>query len=152
LKVSSPSNVARRRLLRALGASAVLLAVRPALGTPEELLAVLRDTFGDRSIRTGRVTLELPRLAENSSVVPVLINVDSPMTEQDYVKSIRLFAEKNPLPAVLSVELGPHNGRAAISSRIRLATTQRVLAVAEMNDGSLWSAAYEVEVTVSGCG
>ena len=74
--------------------------------------AVLGEMFGDRSITRGRVKLDIPRLAENGSIVPVTVSVDSPMTEQDYVKLIDLFAESNPQPRVLDVQLGPYNGRA----------------------------------------
>ncbi len=142
----------RRRALKALAAGACLVAVRPALATPEALQEALRETFGDRGIRRGRVSLELPRLAESGNVVPVTVKVDSPMTAQNHVRAIHLFAEKNNLPRILAVELGPWNGRPEVASRIRLATSQQVLAVAEMSDGSLWSAAAEVEVTVSSCG
>ena len=107
----------------------MLLGVRPA-ATPEELAVALRQAFGDRPITPGKVTLDLPRLAENGKVVSVTISVESPMTEQDHVKSIHLFAEKNPLPRVLEVELGPYNGRARVSSRIRVATSQQMSAVA----------------------
>ena len=126
--------------------------MRPAAATPEELAVALRQAFGNRPMTPGKVTLDLPRLAENGNVVPVTVSVESPMTEQDHVKSIHLFAEKNPLPRVLDVELGPHNGRARVSSRIRVATSQQMSAVAVMSDGTLWSAAVEIEVTVAGCG
>ena len=129
-----------------------MLVVRPALATPEALALALRETFGDRSIERSRVKLELPRLAESGNVVPVTVTVDSPMSEADHVIAIHLFAEKNNLPRILSVRLGPWNGKAVLSSRIRLATSQQVLAVAELNDGSLWSVAAEIEVTVSSCG
>ncbi len=145
-------NRSRRRVLKLLAAGAALVVVRPARATPEELAAALKESFGDRLIKSGRVTLEMPRLAENGAVVPVIVTVESPMTKADYVKSIHLFAEHNPLPRMLDVYLGPWNGRATVTSRIRLATTQQVLAVAVMSDDSLWSAAYEVEVTASGCG
>ena len=142
----------RRQILRAIAAAGCLLLVRPAAATPESLAEALRETFGDRPITPGRVTLELPRLAENGNVVPVTVTVDSAMSLQDYVKSIHLFAEKNPLPRVLQVQLGPYNGRARISSRIRVATSQQISAVAVMSDGTLWSAAVDIEVTVAGCG
>jgi len=141
----------RRRALRAIGAGACLLIVRPAAATPEELAAALRETFGDHPITPGRVKLDIPRLAENGNLVPVVVSVDSPMSEQDYVASLHLFAERNPLPRILDVELGPMNGRARITTRIRLAVSQQVRAVAVMSDGTLWSAAADVEVTVGGC-
>ncbi|MGH8631581.1 MAG: thiosulfate oxidation carrier protein SoxY [Burkholderiales bacterium] len=129
-----------------------MLAVRPAAAAPEDLVLALRQTFGGRPIEPGKVSLELPKLAESGNVVPVTISVASPMTEHDYVKSIYLFAEKNPLPRILEVHLGPHNGRAQIASRVRLSTSQRVTAVAVLSDDSVWSAAREIEVTVSSCG
>ena len=141
----------RRRILGILVAAPCLLVVRPATATPDELIVALRETFGDRQIQRGRVKLELPRLAESGNVVPVTVTVDSPMTQRDYVKSIHLFAEKNNLPRILEVQLGPYNGKAVVSSRVRLAITQQVLAVAVLSDDTLWSAAAEIEVTVSSC-
>ena len=147
-----PSVLSRRQALKTLAAGACMLVVRPATATPEELAGALRESFGERAISRERVKLELPRLAESGNVVPVTVTVDSPMTDDDHVQAIHLFAEKNNLPRVMSVTLGPWNGKAVVSSRIRLATSQQVLAVAEMSDGSLWSAAAEIEVTVSSCG
>jgi sulfur-oxidizing protein SoxY len=142
----------RRRALALIAGAACLLIVRPAGATPEDLAAALAETFGARPITPGKVTLELPKLAENGAIVPVSVSVDSPMTEQNYVKRIYLFAEKNPLPRIAEFELGPHNGRARVASRIRIADSQHITAVAMMNDDSLWSAAVQVEVTVTGCG
>jgi sulfur-oxidizing protein SoxY len=142
----------RRRALTALAAGALLVVARHALSTPEELAAALHETFGDRPITPGKVALELPKLAENGAVVPVTVSVDSPMTERDYVKAIHLFAEKNPLPRVLELHLGPYNGRAKVMTRIRIAESQNIIAVAVMSDDSLWSATVQVEVTVTGCG
>ena len=144
--------ILQRQRAHALAAGACLLVVRPAAATPESLAAALRETFGDRPITPNRVKLELPRLAENGNVVPVTVTVDSPMTEQDYCERIYIFSELNPLPRVLEVRLGPYNGRARISSRIRVGTSQKMSAVAVMNDGSIWSAAVDIDVIVSGCG
>jgi sulfur-oxidizing protein SoxY len=138
-------------MLGILAAAPCLLVVRPARATPEALAVALKETFGDREIRRGRVKLEIPRLAENGNIVPTVITVDSPMTEQDHVRAIHIFSEKNPLPRVLEMRLGPWNGKAKVSARIRMAQTQQVLAVAEMGDGALWSAAADIDVTVSSC-
>jgi sulfur-oxidizing protein SoxY len=144
--------LSRRRALKALAAGACLIAVRPAPAATGDLAAVLRETFGSRPIRSGKVSLELPKLAESGNVVPVTIGVESPMTERDYVRSIHLFAEKNHLPRVFEAQLGPHNGRARVASRIRLVTSQRVTAAALLSDDSVWTGNFEVEVTVSSCG
>lgn len=154
LKSASPGpspRPGRRRALRAIAGGACLLLVRPAGATPEDLAAALREMFGDRPITSGKVNLQVPRLAENGYIVPVTVSVDSPMTEQDYVKSIHLFAERNPQPRIVDVELGTLNGRARIATRVRVAVSQQVHAVAVMSDGTLWSAAVDVEVTVGGC-
>ena len=142
----------RRRALGAFAAGACLLFVRPAQATPEELAVALRETFGDRPINRGRVKLTMPRLAENGSVVPVTVSVDSPMTPQDYVKSVHLFAEKNHIPRILDAQFGPYNGKAVLSSRVRVATSQQISAVAVLSDDTLWSAAVDVEVVTSECG
>lgn len=142
----------RRRALGAIAAGACLVWMRPAKATPESLAVELRGLFGERTIKPGRVKLEMPRLAENGNVVPVTVRVESPMTEQDHVRAIFLFAEQNPLPTIFEVRLSPRNGRAVVSSRVRVATSQTILAVAELSDGSLWSGTTEIEVTVSGCG
>jgi sulfur-oxidizing protein SoxY len=142
----------RRRALQALAASACLLVVRPAVATREALVSALREQFGQSLIARERVELDLPLLAESGNVVPVTVSVDSPMTESDHVTAIHLFAEKNHLPQIVSVKLGPWNGKAVFKSRIRLAESQQVLAVAEMNDGSLFSDVADVEVTYSSCG
>ena len=147
-RVSKP----RRRALQALAAGACMLVVRPASATREDLVTALRAKFGQSLIARERVTLELPLLAESGNVVPVTVRVDSPMTETDHVAGIHLFAERNHLPQVVSVTLGPWNGKAEFRSRIRLAESQQVLAVAVMSDGSLFSAVADVEVTYSSCG
>ncbi len=141
----------RREALRVLGGGAILLVWRPACAAAPELISALRDAFGTTVITEARVSLRLPRLAESGYVVPVTVTVDSPMSATDYVRSIHVFAQDNPQPRVFDAFLGPHNARASVSSRIRLAVSQQVLAVAVMSDGSLWSASAEVEVTVGGC-
>ena len=83
--------------------------------------------------------------------MPCTVTVESPMTAEDYVKAIHVFTEKNPQPNVISVHLGPRAGRASISTRIRLADTQTVTAIAEMSDGSFWSDSVEVIITLGAC-
>ena len=152
MDLATPKLVSRRRLLQASGAALVLLSVRPATATPENLAAAIKRTFGDRRIQPGRVKIEMPQIAENGNVVPITIDVESPMVADDYVKGIHLFSEQNPLPDIVEFELGPHNGKARVSTRIRLAKSQHVLAVATLNDDRLWFAQALIEVTVSGCG
>ena len=113
--------------------------------------AAIRNVVGEAPVRKGRVELDVPPLVENGNTVSLVVTVDSPMTATDHVKAIHVFNEKNPQPNVISVHLGPRAGRAKISTRIRLADTQTVTAIAEMSDGSFWSATAEVIVTLAAC-
>lgn len=141
-----------RRDAVALGAGAVaMLALRPARATPETMRAAIRDLVGEAPLREGRMHLDVPPLVENGNSVAVTVTVDSPMTPADHVRRIVLFNEKNPLPQVASFQLGPRAGRAVVATRIRLADTQRVTAIAEMSDGSFRQTGAEVIVTLAAC-
>ena len=147
----------RREILH--GASALALAaaaqplvtVRRAGATPEEMQAAVAQVIGDAKLNEGRVKLDIPPLVENGNTVPCSVTVESPMTEADHVKAIHLFNERNPQPNVISVHLGPRAGRASFSTRIRLADTQNVVAIAQMSDGSFWSTSVEVIITLGAC-
>jgi sulfur-oxidizing protein SoxY len=118
---------------------------------PAELAAAIRAFAGDGPIRPGRVTFEIAPLVENGNAVPVTVSVVSPMTDADHVQSIAIFNERNPQRDVVVCHLGPHSGRAQVSTRIRLATSQTVVALAKCSDGSVWSQAVEVVVTIAAC-
>ena len=133
------------------GCGFLLAAVPAARATPESMLTAMKKVVGEASLRKGRVKLELPPLIENGNSVTMTVTVDSPMTPVDFVKGIYVFNEKNPQPNVINIHLGPRAGRANIQTRIRLADSQRVIAVAEMNDGSFWSDELEVIVTLAAC-
>jgi len=113
--------------------------------------AALRKIVGDAKVQRGRVKLQLPPLIDNGNSVPLSVAVESPMTDADHVKAIHILTEKNPLPDVVSVRLSPRAGRASLATRVRLADTQTVTAIAQMSDGSFWSDSAEVVVTLSAC-
>jgi sulfur-oxidizing protein SoxY len=115
------------------------------------LAEAIAKVTGGVEVRPGRVKLDLPPLIDNGNSVPVAVSVDSPMTAQDHVRAIHVFTEKNPQPNVLAVHLGPRAGRAAIATRARIADTGVVTAIAQMSDGSFWSDAVNVVVTLSAC-
>lgn len=145
-------SLSRRELLLAAGAGlAALGVVRPARATPEAMQEAIRRVTGPARVAPGRVKLELPPLVENGNVVPLAVSVESPMTEADHVRGIHVFTERNPRPEVLSVHLGPRAGRARVATRIRLAHTQSVVAIAELSDGSWWSDSADVVVTLAAC-
>ena len=111
----------------------------------------IRQIVGEGALQHGRVKLDVPPLVENGNAVPLTVSVESPMTEADHVKAVHIVNEKNPQPHVISVTLGPRAGRASLSTRIKLADSQQVVAVAEMSDGSFWSESAEVIVTIAAC-
>jgi sulfur-oxidizing protein SoxY len=146
----------RRQLLGLAGGVAALGAVpvvtlRPAEATPAMLASAIRNVVGTAVVQTGKVKLDIPPLVENGNTVPITVSVTSPMTPDDYVKSIHVFNEKNPQPNVGNFYLGPRAGRAQVSTRIRLADSQKIVAIAQLSDGSFWSASADVVVTLAAC-
>jgi sulfur-oxidizing protein SoxY len=143
--------ITRRDMLKA-GAVAALGPALPkqanALGQME---TAIRMVVGEAEIRKGRVLLDLPPLVENGNTVPMTVSVDSPMTRDSYVKAIHVFNEKNPQANVISAQLSPRAGKAVISTRIRLAGTQKLTAIAELSDGTYWSDTADVVVTLAAC-
>jgi len=102
-------------------------------------------------IKKGKVKLELPQLADNGNSVAMKVSVESPMTEAEHVKSIHLFSDRNPVTRMASFYLGPRAGKAEVVSRVRLAGSQQVTALAQLSDGSFWSDTAPVVVTLSAC-
>ena len=143
----------RREILLtgAAGIGAALILIEPGAATPETMQRAIRQLVGEAPVKKGKVTLDVPALVENGNSVALTIEVASPMTAKDYVKAIHVFNEKNPLPNVISARLGPRAGRAKISTRFRLADTQTIVAIAELSDGTFWSASADVIVTLQAC-
>ena len=143
----------RRTLLWAAGATGVasLWRADPALATPQSMDAALRTFTGGRALQNGRVELDISPLVENGNAVPVTLRLASPMTTSEHVRRLALFTAGNPQPEVAVFELGPRSGRAEVSTRIRLATSQTLVAVAELSDGSLWQQRVDVLVTLAAC-
>jgi sulfur-oxidizing protein SoxY len=144
----------RRRDVLASG-TLLVLSVRPAQSQSPPLAAALADAVrawaGGHTPRDGRVTLDIAPLVDNGNAVPISVRVASPMTEADHVREIAVFNARNPQREVLRCELSAANGRAEVSSRIRLATSQQLVAVARLSDGSLWQQRVEVLVTLAAC-
>jgi sulfur-oxidizing protein SoxY len=144
----------RRDFLGLAAAGAVAISVVPtaARATPESVAAEIKKLYGDKSLQEGKIKLDLPTIAENGLVVPLNFEVESPMTEQSYVKSVHFFADGNPSPGIASFHFTPMIPKASAAIRIRLAKTQNIVAVAEMSTGELYTAQREVKVTIGGCG
>ncbi len=160
MKTTTPGqrrpSATRRDFLRlagtlAAGCAAPSIIVRPAAATPAEMQTAVARVTGGAKIAPGRVKLDIPPLIENGNSVQCTVTVESPMTAADHVKAIHVFNEKNPQPNVIGVRLGPRAGRARFSTRIRLAASQTVTAIAEMSDGSFWADRVEVIVTMGAC-
>jgi sulfur-oxidizing protein SoxY len=146
----------RRFLLRTAGFTAAAgissaLPLRQGRAAPQAMQQAIREIVGEAALHHGKVVLDVPPLVENGNAVPVTVSVESPMTPADHVRAIHIVNEKNPQPHVISATLGPRAGRARLSTRIKLADSQRVVAIVEMSDGSFWRESADVIVTIAAC-
>jgi len=142
----------RREFLTLAGGAAVLaVTLRPAEATPAMLASAIRNVAGSAAVKIGKVKLDIPPLVENGNTVPMTVSVAHPMAPEDHVKSIHVFNEKNPQPNIGNFYFGPQAGRAQVSTRIRLADSQKIVAIAKLSDGTFWSASVEVVVTLAAC-
>jgi sulfur-oxidizing protein SoxY len=135
----------------AAGSTLPSLTIRPAAATPADLQTAIVRIVGDARLNVGKVKLDIPPLVENGNTLPCAVAVESPMTAADHVTAIHVLTEKNPQPNVISAHIGPRAGRANIATRIRLAETQTIVAIAQMSDGSFWSESVDVIVTLGAC-
>jgi sulfur-oxidizing protein SoxY len=146
----------RRRILTiAIGAAAAAAssaAPGPAFAAKNDADDLIRKFTGGKTAAEGRVRLDLPEIAENGNAVPMTVSVESPMTEQSYVSDVLVVAEGNPRGGVATFHFSPASGVAEVNTRIRLAETENVIAVAKMNDGTVFKTSKQVKVTIGGCG
>ena len=148
----------RRRVLSGAAMGTIAIAgasvwSRTAQATRAEAMAAIKERVGGSEPKaSSKIELDVPEIAENGSTVPMGVRVDSPMTDDDHVKAVHVMATKNPDPEIISFKFTPMSGRASASTRMRLAETQNVIAVAEMSDGSTIMTQKEVKVTIGGCG
>jgi sulfur-oxidizing protein SoxY len=152
--IVKPVETTRREALAlaAMAGLAAFLAPKMVIADEAAVAAEIKKLFGDRKIESGKVKLDVPEIAENGLVVPINVEVESPMTDSDYVKAVHVFADGNPLPGVVSYRFTPASGKAAASTRMRLAQTQNIICLAEMSNGNLHSAKANIKVTIGGCG
>ena len=147
--------ISTRRQAMAIGAGSVAAAflgrIGPALAANDSADLIKKFT-GGKTAAEGRVKLDLPEIAENGNTVPMTVTIESPMTEQSYVTDVLIAADGNPRAGVATFHFSPASGVAEANTRIRLATTQNIIAVAKMNDGSFFTATKQVKVTIGGCG
>jgi len=144
----NPMTLTRRTALAAIASA---LVARNAFATPEQVKEWL-SAAGKGAPKEGKVTLKAPEIAENGNAVPITVSVESEMTDKSYVKAIYIAADGNPNPGVATYEFTPLSGKAEVQLRVRLAQTQKLVVVAEMNDGALYTVSREIKVTIGGCG
>ena len=146
----------RRRILTiAIGAAAAAASIAPpgpAFAAKNDVDDLIRKFTGGKTAAEGRVRLDLPEIAENGNAVPMTVSVESPMTEQSYVSDVLVVAEGNPRGGVATFHFSPASGVAEVNTRIRLAETENVIAIAKMNDGTVFKTSKQVKVTIGGCG
>ncbi len=147
----SANTSTRRHLLKSTAALAASVIARPLLAAPDELQSAINAFVGNAKLQTGKVTLDVAPLVENGNSVNIMVSVDSPMTPASHVTAITILNEKNPQRDVANFQLSSRSGRAQVSTRIRLATTQKLVAIARMNDGTCWMQSADVIVTLAAC-
>ena len=138
--------------MAAIAGLAAVLAPRMSFADEKTVAEEIKKLYSDKKFESGKIKLDVPEIAENGLVVPINVDVESPMTDADYVKSVHVFAEGNPLPGVVSYKFTPACGKASASTRMRLAETQNIVCIAEMSNGKLYMAKANVKVTIGGCG
>src|SRR5262245_36804426 len=136
----------------AASVAALPLSTALAQDQPQAWELAVRKILGEAKPIEGKITVELPEIAENGNTVPFSISVDSPMTDKDHVKAIHIVATSNPQPGVATFRLSPQSGKAMVASRMRLQRTQDVITIAELSDGRFLMAKRPVKVTIGGCG
>jgi sulfur-oxidizing protein SoxY len=141
----------RRAMLAGVSASVALLAVPSARAEEAGMRRAILAFTGGAEPKTGRIKLDVAPLVENGNSVSLALEAESPMTPADHVTQLALFTEKNPLPEVCVFHLGPSAGTARVETRIRIATTQHLVAVARMSDGGFWQDRREVIITIAAC-
>ncbi len=145
--------ISRRHALLLLGAAGITVtAAVPALADGAAVATKIKDLTGGKPVSDGSITLDLPEIAENGNAVKVAFSIDSPMSEDNHVKAVHVMADGNPTPDVASFNFTPAMGACSASTRMRLAKTQNIVVLAEMNDGSFRKAQQTVKVTIGGCG
>jgi sulfur-oxidizing protein SoxY len=154
MNIPCQRTISRRQFLQICCVPLILPVVSPrsTFALPDNLTSLIRKTTGGDLPKSGRVHLTLPPLAESGNSVSLKVQVDSPMTAADHVKSIHILSEKNPRPVIAQFYLNPRSGKAEISTRVRLAGSQQLVAVAVMSDGSSWLGTADVVVIAAACG
>jgi sulfur-oxidizing protein SoxY len=144
----------RQFLCATAGAAAYLIVPRssfPAMATSAEVTDLIAELSGDKPVTPGRIKLDIPNMVENGNAVGLTASVDEPLPQGLRVDSFHIFADGNPLPHVANFYFGPRAGTRRVSTRIRLATSQTVTAIARLSDGSCWSDSVELLVTIAAC-
>ena len=134
----------RRRFILTAG----IAFTAPAFATPVEVAALIQTLVGDAPLRDGLIHLDLPVMVENGNAVAMTVSVPAPPSP---VESIHVFAEGNPLPRIAVFRFGPRSGGPRVATRIRLATSQTVIAIAKLRDGTCWRDSVDLLVTLAAC-
>jgi len=145
-----------RRDTLALGAWGLAMTLigwgESASAAAKEAAEQIAKFTGGKMAEKGKVSIELPEIAENGNTVPLSVAVDAPMTTDNYVSEILVVADGNPNPGVATFQFSPLAGKAEASTRIRLATTQNIIAIAKTSKGEFFTNQKLVKVTIGGCG
>ncbi len=144
-------SLTRRALLTATCVGGGSLVSLPSALAIDDDVKLIQQLTGKIPTESDRVHLVMPPMFPNGYSVPLALDIDSPMTETDYVRYVRVLAPRNPIIDVATFYFSPRRSEPRVSTRIRIAEPQYIVAVTEMNDGALLTASAWVEVATNGC-
>jgi sulfur-oxidizing protein SoxY len=142
----------REALAISAGAAGAAMLGVPSAYAANDSEETIKKFTGGKTPAEGKVKLDMPEIAENGNTVPMTVTVESPMTAQSHVTDVLVVADGNPRSGVATFHFSPASGVAEANTRIRLAASQNIIAIAKMNDGSFFTTSKQVKVTIGGCG
>jgi sulfur-oxidizing protein SoxY len=145
------TGLTRRELFLATAAGFASATIVSPAKASDEAAELIKRLTGRSATASDRLHLVMPRTFPNGYTVPLNVDIDSPMTENDYVRYVRVVAPRNPLIEVATFHFVPQLSQPRVSTRIRLAEPQDILAFAELNDGTLLMTKTWVDVATNGC-
>ena len=145
--------ISRRQQLNFLGSTSLILFLpQVAQASTEMVSCVIEEIIDGKDSVNAEIYLDLPEIAENGNQVKVSFEIDSPMTDENFVRFVHVLADGNPAPKVAKFMFPPSAGVCSATTRMRLAKTQNVYLLAEFSNGSYAMAQSTVKVTIGGCG
>jgi sulfur-oxidizing protein SoxY len=153
MKTIKMKNISRRNaIMLMLGTAGYLMSSKIVFAGKEQVLKRIDEITKGKGAKELDIFLDLPEIAENGNQVKVNFEIESEMTEENYIKNVYILADGNPAPDIAKFSFTPDMGMCSATTRIRLSKTQNVVLVAENNKNEYFMTKSKVKVTIGGCG